>query len=136
MELIAEVVFDQGFLTIYHRPELKQIHLKWKGYATSQEYREGLETALKLVEQKSVHFWLGDRKFMQAILPQDEDWSVQQWMPKLQTSGLKKMAIVTSLDFLNNSSMKRILSSRKLSSPEIGFFVDETGAAKWLEEGI
>lgn len=136
MEMISDVIFDQNHLTIFHKPELKQIHLKWKGFATSAQFREALEIALEVVKERGVENWLGDLKHMQMIHPQDEDWATNSWFPAIAATGLKKMAIVTSLDYLNNNSVKRMVNT---TSPRFNFesryFVDAEQAAQWLEEG-
>lgn len=136
MEMISEVIFDKNHLTIYHKPELKQIHLKWKGFASSPQFREALELALSVVQEKGVENWLGDLKHMQMILPQDEEWTTQHWFPSIAATGLKKMAIVTSLDYLNNSSVKRMMNTPPPRwTFEVQYFVDAEKACQWLEEG-
>lgn len=135
MEIVSEVVFDQNFLTIYHKPEVKQIHLKWKGFANSQQYRESMNTALRIVGEKGVENWLGDLKQMQIILPQDEDWTIESWFPALAATGLKKLAIVTSMDFLNNAAVKRMVTAAQPSVRfETRYFIDVADATRWLEE--
>jgi hypothetical protein len=135
MEMTTDVVFDNGYLTIYLHPDKKQIHLKWKGFATSAQFREGLRVALELVREKEVEYWLGDLKFMEVILPQDEEWATTIWFPAIAATGLKKMAIITSLDFLNNSAVKRMVTaSAPHNTYETRYFVDAGEAASWLEE--
>ena len=135
MEMITEVIYNKSFLTIFYKPELKQVHLKWKGYATSAQFREGLTAALNSVQEYRVENWLGDLKLMEVILPQDEDWATFQLFPLLGSTTLKKMAIVTSLDFLNNSSVKRIVN---VALPHVQFetkyFVVVVEASVWLEK--
>jgi hypothetical protein len=136
MQMISEVVFDQNHLTIYHKPDLKQIHLKWKGFATSAQFREALKFALDIVKNKGVENWLGDLKHMQMIHPQDEDWATNMWFPAIAATGLKKMAIVTSLDYLNNNSVKRMVNTTTTRlSFNARYFIDTEQASQWLEEG-
>ena len=135
MEITSEVIYDKDFLTIFLKPELKQIHLKWKGYAASDQFRDGLNAALKLVKERKLEYWLGDLKLMQLILPFDEEWTTNMWFPLIATTSLKKMAIVTSLDFLNNSAVKRMVNATApLNTIETRFFVDASEAMAWLEQ--
>jgi len=130
---ITDVIFDKSFLTIYHQAESKLIHLKWKGYATSEQFREGLNAALELVKEHQVEHWLGNLKMMQVILSSDEDWATEVWYPLIVETHIRKMAIVTSLDFFNNSAVKRIVDkSEPVTNFEIRYFVDITEAVTWL----
>ncbi len=130
---ITDVIFDKSFLTIYHQTESKLIHLKWKGYATSEQFREGLNAALELVKEHDIQHWLGNLKMMQAILSSDEEWSTQVWYPLIAETHIRKMAIVTSLDFFNNSTVKRIVTkSESVTNFETRYFVDITEAVTWL----
>ena len=131
---MEEVLFDKSFLTIFHNPEEKLVHMKWKGHSTTEQYREGLNFALDIVREHHVENWLGDLKLMQIILPVDEDWATEIWYPLISQTGLKKMAIVTSLDFLNNSTVKRIVSSTADTTGfETRFYVDVEDAKSWLK---
>lgn len=130
---ITDVLFDKSYLTIYHQTDSKLIHLKWKGYATSEQFREGLNAALYLVKEHQIENWLGNLKMMQVILSSDEEWATEVWYPQLADTTLRKMAIVTSLDFLNNSAVKRIVSkSEPVTNFETRYFVDITEAVTWL----
>jgi len=134
---IEDVVFDKSFLTIFHKPEEKLIHLKWKGFATSDQYRESLNFALEVVKEHQVENWLGNLKLMEIILPNDEDWATEIWYPLIAETSLKKMAIVTSLDFLNNATVKRMVrSTAEGTGFETRFFVDVEAAQNWLNANI
>lgn len=137
MMTVKDVVFDTTYITIFFNPEESLVHLRWKGFASSEQFREGLNFALEVVKENQVENWLGDLKMMQAIQPADEEWSTKVWYPRLAESALNKMAIVTSLDFLNNSSVRRIVNA---SADEISFetryFVDVNDAHNWLISGI
>lgn len=131
---IEDVLFDKSFLTIFYKPEDKLVHLKWKGFASTEQYREGLNFALEIVKEHDIENWLGDLKLMEIILPQDEDWATEIWYPLIAKTGLKKMGIVTSLDFLNNATVKRIVNSTSESTGfETRFFVDVEEARHWLK---
>jgi hypothetical protein len=134
---IDDVVFDKTFLTIYHLSEESLIHLQWKGYTTSDQFREGLNVALDLVRENHIENWLGNLKLMQVILSSDEEWTNTEWFPQIAQTTLKRMAIVTSLDFFNNTAVKRIVEK---AEPTINFetryFVDVKDAHDWLTNTI
>ncbi len=133
MKTISDVVFDKSFLSISLVPEAKIIHLKWKGYSTSEQFREGLNAALELVQEHGIEYWLGNLKLMQVILSGDEEWATTEWYPLIVKTKVKKMAIVTSLDYFNNSTVKRIVErSEPVTNFETRYFVDVNEAYEWL----
>ena len=91
--------------------------------------------ALEKVNEHEITGWLANLKHMESILPADEEWAVKNWFPKIARTGLKKMGIVTSLDFFNNVAVKRIMNT---AEPVIGFetryFVDPQDARDWLTQ--
>ena len=130
-----DIVFDQDFLTIYANPDKHQVKLKWKKFATSDQFREGLNVALDAVIEHNAKYWLANLKNMEAILPPDEDWATNVWFPKIAATGIQKMAIVTSLDYFNNTSVKKIVSTvQPVINFETKYFVDVNDANAWLEE--
>jgi hypothetical protein len=133
VKTIEDVLFDRNFLTILVNPEQSLIHLKWKGFANSEQFREGLNAALEIVKEQRLKNWLANQKMMEMIMPQDEEWASNNWYPRVALTGLKKMAIVTSLDFLNNASVRRIVSAASGKNDfETRYFVDSGEAKEWL----
>ena len=131
--ILTEVVFDKDFLTISFDPQHKLVYLKWKGYASSENFREGLNYALDIVKDHNAENWLGNLKLMEAIHPLDEEWAIQNWFPQIANTTLRKMAIVTSLDYFNNTSVKRIVNTVVPSICfETRYFVDTIPAREWL----
>ena len=96
------------------------ISLKWRGYAPSPVYRSILEDALSNVKLHDLQFWLADLREMAAILRMDETWTVNDWFPRIATSGLRRMAILMSDDFFNVTSVDRIMDG---AAPKIAFEV-------------
>jgi len=131
--VVKEIVFDKEFLAIYHETENKLLHLKWKGFASSEDFRDGLIFALEAVKDFQIEHWLGNLKQMESIHPADEEWASQVWFPQIAETSLRKMAIVTSLDYFNNTSVKRIINTivPKLNF-ETRYFVDVIIAKDWL----
>ncbi len=113
--------------------ERKLISLKWKGYAPSPQFRSILEDALSNVRLHRVQGWLADLREMNAILRQDEQWTVNDWFPRLAMAGLKRMAILVSSDYFNQMSVDRIMDA---ATPEMPFavanFDDPVAALDWL----
>lgn len=133
MMIVKEILFDKEFLSISYEPEYKLIHLKWKGFATSNQFRDGLNFALEAVRDHQAENWLGNLKLMESIHVADEEWASQIWFPQIAKSSLRKMAIVTSLDYFNNTAVKRIVNTVvPIMGFETRYFVDVIPAREWL----
>jgi hypothetical protein len=133
--IAEEVVFDKFFLTVAYDPETRLLRLKWKGYASAIEFREGLGFLLSYVRQNDVAYCVSDLKLMSTILPNDEEWATRFWYPRLAGTSLKKHAIISSLDFLNNAAIRRIVGAPSAPNGFVTrFFVDPNEAMRWLEE--
>ena len=121
------------YVTVEAETEQGLITLTWTGFAPSPVFRSILEDALMNVRLHRLSFWLADLRKMNAILRQDEQWSANDWFPRLAQTGLERMAILTSSDYFNQMSVDRIMND---AAPELPFavscFDDPEAARVWL----
>ena len=133
MVTLETPVYTSESVDIFHDPEHRILHMQWKRFADSNQFREALLFGLDQVNTHQISGWLGNLKHMESILPADEEWASKSWFPLLAKTSLRKMAIVTSLDYFNNVTVKRIMQT---AEPLIGFetryFVDPQDARDWL----
>ncbi len=47
-------LFEEKHLTIHHNEDVNYIHMQWTGFATSQKYRNGMNTGIEKVKEKGV----------------------------------------------------------------------------------
>lgn len=121
------------YVTVEADTEQGLITLTWTGFAPSPVFRSILEDALLNVRLHKLSFWLADLRKMNAILRQDEQWSANDWFPRIATSGLKRMAILTSSDYFNQMSVERIMNDATPELPfTISYFDDPVAARDWL----
>ena len=121
------------YVTVTADKEDKLIRLRWSGYAPSTEFRSILGDARMNVGLHGLERWLADLRGMNAILRQDEQWTVNEWFPTLAKTGLKRMAILMSSDYFNQMSVDRIMQASTPEMPfEVAYFDDAEGALAWL----
>lgn len=89
-----------------------------------------------LLQENDVLFWLADLREMTAILRADETWANENWFPRLFATGLRRMAIVESDDFFNQTSVARSFTAvnGKLTF-EVAWFRTLEEARGWLGQG-
>ena len=121
------------YVTVGCEPDLRLITLTWTGFAPSPVFRSILEDALLNVRLHNLHFWLADMRQMNAILRQDEQWSANDWFPRLAACGLQRMAILMSSDYFNQMSVERIMNNATPELPfAVSYFDDPEQAREWL----
>ncbi len=129
------ILFDKEFLLITHEKENRLIQLRWKRYANSEEFREGLMAGLKYVNDLKIERWLANLKNMSVIKEADRIWTNEEWFPQLYKTNLKKMAIVHSQDVFNNLSVNKIMSEAKAERFfTVAYFREVDEAHRWLTE--
>ncbi|MBZ0206085.1 MAG: hypothetical protein K8H89_07150 [Flavobacteriales bacterium] len=129
-----QVLLDEPFLTLEHLPARKMVRLTWKGHARGDQYRKGLSLALEVLRKNDVRYWLADLRGMTAIMRDDERWANEVWFPQLFATGLRRMAIIESNDYFNQTSVERSFTAvnGKLTF-EVAWFRSPEKASAWLE---
>src|ERR1041384_7310187 len=107
---MEKIIFDKPFLKIIADDEKKLIHLRWINFAHSDEFREGLNFALDYVRKNKIKRWLANLRDMSIIKEGDQKWTNEEWFPELANTELKRMAILVSMDFLNQSAVTRMMN--------------------------
>jgi hypothetical protein len=132
---MEKIIFDKPFLKIVADDEKKLIHLRWINFAPSAEFREGLSFALEYVRKNKIKRWLANLREMSIIKESDRVWTNEEWFPELAKTGLKRMAILVSMDYLNQSSVTRIMNkAEEVIQFETEYFNDIDRARNWLME--
>ena len=120
-------------VTVQADPVSGSIAMTWQGFAPSHAYRGILDDALSNVCLHKLCFWFSDFRGMNAILRQDERWTVEEWFPRVVGSGLQRMAIVMSDDFFNRMAVERIMAEVLPSLPfAVSYFEGPAQARAWM----
>lgn len=132
-QVMEKELYNKDYLTIFADDGLKLIHLQWKKLASSEEFREGLNFALAHVLKNNTELWLANLRNMSVIREMDREWTNQQWFPRIIKSKLRKMAIVNSLDYFNQSAVQKIMTKADpIIRFETQYFEDKNKAKEWL----
>ena len=82
------VSFDEKFLQIYYDETVPCVTMQWKDFATSEEFKIGLNKGLDLLMEQNTENWLADLRKMDVIDPDDEKWSNEDWFPRALAGGV------------------------------------------------
>ncbi|WP_375563204.1 STAS/SEC14 domain-containing protein [Bernardetia sp. OM2101] len=127
-------LFEEKYLTIHHDQEVECIHMQWTGFATSQKYKQGMNTGLEKVKEKKVIRWLANMVEMGAITPEDQKWTNEDWFPRLLGAGVRIAAVVMSKDIFNQLAVKKIGKDMTDNTYTMHFFESLEEAKEWLKE--
>jgi hypothetical protein len=91
-----EIYLDEPYLSIRWRGSQQILYAEWKGFATSAEFRAALLTGVRAMRERHVLGYVSDARKAKVILPEDEKWGRQVWLPQAVAAGLRRMAVVTA----------------------------------------
>ncbi|TXK51998.1 hypothetical protein FVR03_02650 [Pontibacter qinzhouensis] len=134
---MSTVYFQNHVVTITFDEEYKLGEAIWNGFLNTKDFREATTTCLQLVEEHQLLRWLGDNRKMKAIRPTDQEWFVEQILPQLLASSLRRNATLTSEDFFNRTAVEQIhQKATGKGEMVIKSFSSKALALAWLKEPI
>lgn len=102
------------FYTISHTPEQSLMTITWKPESENMEYEDFKNILLGILEfikeYKPLWYIADSKHYSYPIVPSLQDWSNSDFLPKIYELGVKKMAIITSEDFITRISVSQALN--------------------------
>jgi hypothetical protein len=130
-----ETFLDEPYLSIRWRAVPKILYAEWKGFATSAEFRAALLTGVRAIQVRHVVGYVSDARKAKIILPEDEKWGMEVWLPQAVAAGLKRMAIVTATAGLAKSAYDD--AATKISHGlSMRTFDSVAAATVWVQSGL
>ncbi|RDV13073.1 hypothetical protein DXT99_21490 [Pontibacter diazotrophicus] len=133
---MKQIYFRNNFVNIYYDKDLCLGKAEWKGDLIGAEYREAVLLCLDLIDRHELIGWLGDNRRMNSIRPDDLEWSVRVFLPKLLESSLLRLANLPSENEQNRTAVEAIYNKTNIPDKELTVrsFISEEEAAAWLRE--
>lgn len=126
------ICFEKPYATIEIEQEKGLLVLTWHGFANSEEFQEARNRALEFSRQYGITRWVSNMKEMKAIRQIDQEWSINEWLPKFLTLDIEKWAIVVSDDMFNQMAMSSMMSKiRPQLRHPVEYFQDFNSARNW-----
>ncbi|HUW04673.1 MAG TPA: hypothetical protein VMW01_00290 [Williamwhitmania sp.] len=109
------------------------IMIRWNGLPPSDEFRQGCNTVLELMETHKVFKVLTDNSQATVFSVEDQRWFNEEWLPKAQKLGYRYSAVLVSKDdpFVS-FAVKNIMSKRDPAKFQAQFFYNFNEALGWL----
>ncbi|ALI99132.1 STAS/SEC14 domain-containing protein [Rufibacter tibetensis] len=130
---MRKTYYASAGLTLDYDQGQKTAYAVWNGFLNSQEFKEATLKCLQLMEEEGVVRWLADNRKMKAIRQADQHWFVENIMPRMLQSTLRRMATLVSEDMFNKMAVDQIM--QRIEQPDhlvLRDFNDEAQALAWL----
>jgi hypothetical protein len=118
--------------TIYFDRQINAVIMKWTGYATSLQFREGTELMLDTMIANRCDKVLASIRDMVLIATEDQEWLTNLFVPRAARFGFKKIAIVTPSSYFNRVAVQNVIDRIGNLNMASGFFDHDDEAKCWL----
>ena len=119
---------------IYFDQEINSVVMKWDGYATSRQFKEGTELMLNTLIKNNSCKVLADIKDMVLIGMEDQQWLDTHFLPRAIKFGFKTMAIIKPEHYFNKVAIESISHKVDKNKLAITFFDNIPEAREWLKK--
>jgi len=131
-----QIYLDEPYLSIRWRSVPQILYAEWKGYATSSEFRAALMTGVRAIRERNVTGYVSDARKAKLVLPEDERWAREVWLPKAVAAGLKRMAIVTAATGLGKMAYDDAATAMDSHGLSMRTFNSVAAATTWALTGL
>jgi hypothetical protein len=130
--LLVQNPYDSPICKLSYDEEVRCVAVTWRKYATSAQLRYIHEIILSMLAHHKAEKILGDDTDLPIVHAEDQQWIVEEWLPRARAIGLKAAATKVSLTFFGRVAIGTIQSklSREL---QIRNFGNIHSARSWLK---
>lgn len=131
-----EVYLDEPYISIRWRGTPQLLYAEWKGFATSAEFRSALLTGVRAMRERHVVSYVSDGRKAKLVLPEDEQWAREVWLPQAVAAGLKRMAVVTASAGLSKMAYEDAAHAMDSHGLSMRTFDSVDAATTWALTGL
>jgi hypothetical protein len=128
--LLAANIHDNPICTMNFDARIPGIVVVWRRYATSLQLRFAHEKLLELIAEYGAQKVLGDDAGLSAIHPRDQEWILNDWLPRAFRAGFKAAASKRPSGYFGQVSTANIQSRAVELAHQA--FDDLASAREWL----
>ena len=108
---MPEVVKDAPNYTIEWDSDIDAILHKWTGFTAGDQFREGANDLLEVIESKNTSKLLVDTSNIKAHNDGDKQWLQEEWVPKMLEAGIEHSAQVHSDSAISKMEMEGLMDA-------------------------
>jgi hypothetical protein len=112
------------------------LYAEWRGYATSQEFREALLIGLGAIRERHVLGYVSDARKAKVFTADDQKWVLEVWLPQALAAGLKRMAMVTADAGIGKVTIEEVVKDVDAHGLSMRSFASVATATTWALTGL
>jgi len=125
------ILYQQSYLTIEYEENLQCLIQHWKGFATSEQFRDGINQSITYFTEKKINKLISNTKELAVIKKEDTDWVAAYATPIMVQHGLQYMAFIVPTNIFTQVSVSNFKSKAE-DMLQIQYFNDLHIAIHWL----
>jgi hypothetical protein len=126
-------IIQSEAVTLRFYPKQKIVHHEFRQFVCGDQFRDVLKKGLEIVQREGATKWLSDDRGNSAITPDDGDWAVKEWAPRVMAAGWKYWAVVMPEKVIGQMNMRRWIKTYAEQGITAQAFSDPVEAMIWLE---
>jgi hypothetical protein len=123
---------DTEVYRVWYDKDEQCVRMRWNGYANSRQFREGTEKMFEQLVQHGARKVLGDIKSMTLIGQEDQQWLLDQFLPRAIREGFRVIALVQPDAYFNKVAVESVAYKINHEKLKIRFFNNVAEAQEWL----
>lgn len=125
-------LYEKPYLVIEYDAEKKLVIQNWKGFATSAEFRAGIEKSVEIFRQKKPCGLLSNTKNSSLVKKEDTEWAATYGIGNMLQNGLKAVAFIIPTNAFTQMSVSNFKNQTKEAPFIMQYFDDVDKAKEWL----
>jgi hypothetical protein len=130
----VQTIVDNERVALRYYPRSRIVHHELRGFVHGQDFRGLLEKGLELFVKHRAIKWLSDDRANGPVKPEDSEWALTSWAPRVMAAGWKFWAVVMPEKVLGQMNMRRKIDSYGRRGITAKAFADPEEAMIWLED--
>lgn len=133
-----QVYFKNNFVTFLYDKQARLGKAVWRGHLRGPELREAYLLVIDMIDRFTLTSWLADDRLMESIAPDDLQWSLDVYVPRIARSPLLRMARLPSRFEENRQSVDLMIDKGNKYGLQLVLrdFTSEEEAVDWLMEPL
>ena len=123
---------DEPYLSIRWDSVHRHVHSEWKAFANSAELRAGLLKGVQAIRDHRAPAYVSDSRKLRVIIPADQAWIKNTWLPLAIEAGLERVAFVTAPSGLGRLNVEDVVGLVDDHGLQSRCFASVAAAREWV----
>ena len=132
MDTDAIPIVDNALISVWVYPQRRIVHHRMKMFCYGDDLRHAFSKGAEALEQYKATKWLSDDRVNGALVPDDQAWLHENWLPRVMAAGWTHWAIVQPAKIIGQSYIQRVMKVILPESITARMFSDPDEALLWL----